>query len=252
MSYPVKTWRPKLWTPLRTSIVRSPNLLKDPSLVAAYEFNEPNIGVDLSGKENHLTNVGVTYLGGAKFVRAEGDYLYRPDTNLSAGFPGTAGYTDLAIYCEFTLASLPQPNEHYSLAVKRTSSAACWWITYYRDSSAPYNVRLYFVIGINEGTNWEFKQIYLGDLDFSRHMLGISFDDSAKSGYFKLVRSSDGAVLADSSFSTANNMNAEASSFYVGTYDAANHFFDGTIHSLYISNTPKTEADFDAMANRTY
>jgi hypothetical protein len=135
------------------------NFLYDASWVAHYDFQGGYLTRDNSVNGNTLTNVGAAYDDGAKFVRAEGDYLYRPHASLSTGFPGTTGYTDLALYCEFTLASLPQPNEHYSLAIKRTSSAACWWITYYRDSSAPYNVRLYFVIGIDEGTNWEFKYI---------------------------------------------------------------------------------------------
>jgi hypothetical protein len=120
------------------------------------KFRDGYLTRDSSGKGNHLTNVGVTYLNGAKFVRAEGDYLYRPNASLSTGFPGTTGYTDLAIWCRFTLASLPS-SQYYTLVSKYKvgGGGESYFLTYHHDGTS-YRLRL----GVwNGASNWSYTNI---------------------------------------------------------------------------------------------
>ncbi len=233
------------------------NIHNDPSCVAAY-FGNRSLTQDYSGKGNHLTNVGVTWDNGAKFIRAEGDYLYRPAASLSEGFPGTPGYTDLALYCEFTLASLPDVNLSYFMLAKRDVAAnqQSWDIRYKAAADGSYN--LLFDLGYNSGASYEIKSLHTGTLSVgTRYGIAFYFDDSTKGYYGKLYNITAGTVVAETStgLTTTNNMSPTDAAFTLGCYlniGVANDFFDGTIHKLYVFNAPKTEADFDAMAAGTY
>jgi len=223
---------------------------KDPSWVAVYDFPVDDLVRDMSGKGNHLTNVGAVYNGGADFERSESDYMYRADADLSAGFPGKAGYTDLALYAEFTLESLPDTGQHLSVGTMKGTGVGSWWISVYNNAGT---YKVYFIIGYDAGASWEYKQIYSGAISAGvRYALGVSFDDSEKTGYFKLIDTDASATLSDSTFSSTNGMSPISGSFYVGSYNGSSYHFDGKIHFLAIANTPKTEADFDAMAAGTY
>lgn len=245
MSYRVKAWRPKPWTPLAPSIDYHQI---DPSIAAFYDFSGPNFINDISQAHNHLTNSGVSQNGGAKFVRAEGDYLYRPHASLSTGFPGTTGYTDLAIWCEFTLASLPSISDHNTLAFKGGLSAYSWRVTLYNSAG---NQKVYFAV--HDGTDWCYKLIYDGALSLStQYGIGISYDHGAETVLVKLIRISDSVTLSNSTSAYAYQMQAASGDFVVGSSGSGSQCLDGTIHSLAIFNTPKTEADFDAMAYSNY
>jgi hypothetical protein len=215
------------------------------------KFRDGYLTRDSSGKGNHLTNVGVTYLNGAKFVRAEGDYLYRAHTDLSAGFPGTPGYTDLAVWCRFTLASLPSAGQTYTFKSKYGVNQRSYWLYIYNDAGT---YLICFAIGHTSGTAWEYKTLYSGSLSADvEYGLGISFDDSAKSGLIKCWNIDASTIVADAGFTTTNNMHAGTGNLHIGRYYTDDSYqFNGTIHALAISNTPKTEADFDAMAAGTY
>lgn len=229
----------------------SNNFRADPSWVGVYLFSDGRITKDSSGKGNTLTNVGVTYLNGAKFVRAEGDYLYRAHSDLGVGFPGTEGYTDLAVWCRFTLASLPSAGQTYTLKSKYGVDQRSYWLYIYNNAGT---YLIGFAIGHTSGTAWEYKTLYSGSLSADvEYGLGISFDDSAKSGLIKCWNIDASTIVADAGFTTTNNMHAGTGNLRIGRhYTDDSYQFNGTIHALAISNTPKTEADFDAMAAGTY
>ncbi len=228
---------------------------RDPSCMFVGNFaSTAGLALDSSGKGNHLTNVGVTWDNGAKFVRSEGDYLYRPNASLATGFPGTTGYTDLALYCEFTLASVPVGQSYGIVSKYHTSGNLRSWVVYTYQSAG--NNRLLFGIGYDNGASLEEKYIYNSatPLPTSEKLaVGLSYDDSSKALIGKLIKVSDGTVLGSVDTTFTNAMSARDAAFNVGAFaSSASVAFDGTIHSLYVFNTPKTEADFDAMAAGEY
>jgi hypothetical protein len=225
---------------------------KDSSIVACYEFNDGALTFDRSLKGNHLTNVGVVYDNGAKFVRAEGDYLYRAHTSLGVGFPGTTGNTDIAIWADVSLASLPGVGEGYVIASKYSDDDGdAPWILYWVNVAGTYSL----LFAKNYSGSWESVTIYSSAVDVpSSHKIGISFNGTSKA-YVGELYDSAGVGYGSVSGNTTYGMAVDDEAFMVGAYPSTGgpvSCLDGAIRSLVVANTTKTSTDFDAMAAGTY
>jgi hypothetical protein len=224
------------------------NFNLDPSCVLWNKFSDGSLTLDYSGKGNHLTNVGVTYLDGAKFVRAEGDYLYRANADLGAGFPGTADDDNLAFLIKFKLANITY--DHYIVSKWGGDTG---FILYF----VPGETYHQLVVAIGQGDEdvvyprFEWLVAESPIAADTNYVFGFSFN-AATGAYLLKLYNADTAALLDSAFDTTlQGMTANTVPFMVGGFNAT-ALFDGTIHALAIFNTPKTEADFDAMAEGVY
>jgi hypothetical protein len=227
------------------------------SWVAVYRFADGALTTDSSGKGNTLTNSGVTYNGGADFESTESDYFDITDASLSSGFPGKSGTTntDLVIGASFKLESLPASGNAYIIASKWswTDNKRSFFIWQLNDGGA---YRIECQIGYNGGANGETILIYNSSLTIGvRYYLGFSFDDSSKAYYAKIINQDTGAAVAEVSGTTTNNLSVDSGPFAIGCMADSGgyyYYFDGIIYELAISNTPKTELDFDRLAAGTY
>jgi len=230
---------------------------KDPSWVAVYDFPVDDLVRDMSGKGNRLTNSGVTYNGGADFERSESDYMYRADVDLSAGFPGK-DVADLAVYAEFTLESLPPDLSEFAIATKWDWNGAgadipSWALYYYKSAT---NYIWYFGKGHSVGAEYALLNTSATALAVgNRYGIGLYWNDATKAYYAKLFNITTPGTVFENNGTQTYGMLATAARLSVGCFKSSasnSGLMDGKIHFLAIANTPKTEADFDALAAGTY
>jgi hypothetical protein len=234
------------------------NFLSDPSWVLVSRFKNGALTLDTSGKGNTLTNSGVVYNAGADFERGSSAFMSRLDSDLSADFPGKLGSTnkDLAVWGHFKLKSLPGASELYVLAAKwdYLSGKIPWMLGYYNNAGTR---SLLLLLGFDDGTNSETIGLYTGDLptaDACKVLL--SFNNTTKAYYAKIVNGTTGAVIGETSpGTTTHNMSVGSDAFLIGGRYASGAIeacADVIFYELAIANTPKTEANCDALVAGTY
>jgi hypothetical protein len=237
----------------------------DASWVAVYRFEDgANFLLDETANNNDLTNVNTVVsnttdyiegLGSADFESVSAQRLIRANADLAAGFPGLTGYTDIALAIYFRAEALPVDTAISYIITKYgiAANTRSWAFSIYNNAGT-YDVR--FHLGHTGGTVGELETIYSGALSNGQwYYLGFSFDDSEKNWKAKFVQcgTPDTVLTAWSAVGTTtdNNMSADTADFSVG-FDGVSSYWDGEIDGVAIANTPKTEADFDAIRAGTY
>jgi hypothetical protein len=232
--------------------------------VLVCKFRDGKLTRDVSpAGENHLINSGAVYNNGADFEKSEYDFMYRADADLSANFPGKTGYCDLTVWCEFTPESFPTNLAQTFCGKAEFGHEQSWSLDYINTADVNHDIRIVHTGSGPDGNgdNYAVTSLYANAVNFMtagvRYGFGLSITNSTRAFFFKLYNLDTDTVVAETTGTLSYDIEAKAGRFTVGClgyipYGNEINHFDGIIHDLDISNTPKVEADFDAMAAGTY
>jgi hypothetical protein len=243
----------------------------DSSVKAVYNFDSTGaLTTDSSGNGNTLEhpNDPTAYTSdkkqgaaSASVVSAAASYFRLADASLSSGFPLKSGDTNKNFsYALWFKMAAEITSNHALLAKYGPSGQLRSFLLYLNDAT---NKKLDLLIGYNNGYSQEIKNFFTGVISGRWYHLGVTYKDSTKTAFAKLVRRDAGDTTDDLTQTAtqtytldSNGISPDEAYFAIGArYEgsSASHF-GGLIDEVVIRGGTDvwTEAQIDQVRNGTY
>jgi hypothetical protein len=231
--------------------------------VSVYSLNDAGGGTvdysdDLSAS-NDLTPVNTPSFEDTDYQEGDGclslnnssnEYAYCNDANLGSGFPLKSGGSGDFTFCLWFKGTTDITS--VALLNKGDDSSKMSFLLYLASSS-----KLYGYWGYNSGNSHEGIELISTAIVTGRwYHLGITYNDTTKAWYCKLVKyESDGTTVDtvyENNDSVTNNINVEDAPFTVGNWYDRSNSFGGLIDEVACAATAVSESDIDAIRAGTY
>lgn len=230
----------------------------DSNCVALYNFESGALTTDSKGT-NTLTDVNTVATSAtckqgsasADFEASNGEYLYRTDANLSAGFPWKSGSSNNQIsicgwfQCEANFAATGY------LIAKYTSDTNKKSLVLYR-SSADQSLRL--GIGHTSGATLETTAGLYTLANGRWYHVGFTIDRSTKAWTLRLWDDTAQSVVANTSGTWTNTPSLVDAPFVIGANAAATpaNFWDGLVDEVVVFNDILAAGEIDQIRQGIY
>lgn len=228
----------------------------DPNCVSEYSFEIDPGGLLDSIGTNHLTDYNTVHYDSGPWqeqgrslylYRPELEYLQRPDSDLSAGFPLKFGNTTKTFTMCFWLRFDARTGTYSDIVSKSSTVNGKKSFCIYLQGS-----QLYFYWGYNSGNSNEAISSTSISLDRWYH-LGVAVNGGpSPSILFRLYDSVQQKVITHTIYHPTNELFVGTGPFSVGLHQGASNPFYGWIDELVIFSDLKSKFEMDAIRNGDY